>query len=175
APSPAVPGAAGGLALMEHLPEPLDEPLGDASLLPTYLLSRFARRSVTVALSGDGGDELFAGYPTYQAHRLARALASLPDAVREHLLQPAVARLPVSPDNLSLDFRLKRFVAGLGLDDIERHAVWMGSFTPIEQRELFTADALARMGRAPSYDAFREIATHAAAATPPARLPCLDP
>ena len=167
-------GARAGLDLMEQLPELLDEPLGDASLLPTYLLSRFARRSVTVALSGDGGDELFAGYPTYQAHRLARVLASLPDAVRDHLLRPAVARLPVSPDNLSLDFRLKRFVAGLGLDDVERHAVWMGSFTPIEQRELFTADALAQMGRAPSYDAFREIAAHAATATPLARMLYLD-
>jgi len=52
---------------MSQLPDLLDEPLGDASLIPTFLLCRFARRSVTVALSGDGGDEVFAGYPTYQA------------------------------------------------------------------------------------------------------------
>ena len=62
----------GASELIGGLPDLLDEPLADASLLPTYLLSRFARRTVTVALSGDGGDEVFAGYPTYQAHRLAR-------------------------------------------------------------------------------------------------------
>src|SRR5207249_2075804 len=75
------------LDLVARLPELLDEPLGDASLLPTFLLSRFTRRSVTVALSGDGGDELFAGYPTYQAHRLARALELVPHWVRRGLLR----------------------------------------------------------------------------------------
>ncbi|MBI1847619.1 MAG: asparagine synthase (glutamine-hydrolyzing), partial [Candidatus Rokubacteria bacterium] len=76
-------GPRAGLELIARLPDLLDEPLGDASLLPTYLLSRFARASVTVALSGDGGDELFAGYPTYPAHRLARAYARVPALVTD--------------------------------------------------------------------------------------------
>src|SRR2546425_10909314 len=96
-------GPRAALALVARLPDLLDEPLGDASLLPTYLLSRFARRAVTVALSGDGGDELFAGYPTYQAHRLAQALELVPRWVRHRLVRPAVERLPVSLDDLSLD------------------------------------------------------------------------
>jgi asparagine synthase (glutamine-hydrolysing) len=144
--------------LIAGLPDLLDEPLGDASLLPTYLLSRFARRAVTVALSGDGGDEVFAGYPTYQAHRLARAYARVPEAIREGLVRPLVRRLPVSLDNLSLDFRLKRFVEGMPYGVVERHAVWMGSFTPAEQEELFRPEALARMTAQPSYAVFHALA-----------------
>jgi asparagine synthase (glutamine-hydrolysing) len=148
----------GASELIGGLPDLLDEPLGDASLLPTYLLSRFARRTVTVALSGDGGDEIFAGYPTYKAHRLARAYERVPWAIREGLVRPLVQRLPVSLDNLSLDFRLKRFVEGIPYGVVERHAVWMGSFTPVEQEELFTPDTLARMSGPPSYATFQVLA-----------------
>ncbi len=162
------------LDLCDRLPELLDEPLGDASLLPTYLLSRFTRRSVTVALSGDGGDELFAGYPTYQAHRIANALGLIPGWIHGHLLRPAVERLPVSFDNLSMDFRLKRFVVGLQYRDIERHGMWLGSFTPEEQRDLFTADALVRMEAPPSYEAFHEILAHATSAEGLERMLYLD-
>src|SRR5437879_662658 len=166
--------ARGALDLVERLPDLLDEPLGDASLIPTFLLSRFTRRSVTVALSGDGGDELFAGYPTYQAHRLASAFRLLPRWLRRGVVRPAIERLPVSLDDLSLDFRLRRFVAGLDHQDVERHALWLGSFTPTEQRELFTADALARLPAPPSYDAFHEILAHAASAQGLERMLYLD-
>ena len=162
------------LDLVARLPELLDEPLGDASLLPTYLLSRFTRRSVTVALSGDGGDELFAGYPTYQAHRLAGPLELIPPLLRRRLLRPVVERLPVSLDNLSFDFKLKRFVAGLDFAPVDRHAAWLGSFTPAEQKELFTADALARMEAPPSYAAFHEMLSHAPSASGLERMLYLD-
>ena len=144
--------------LVATLPDLLDEPLGDASLLPTYLLSRFARRVVTVALSGDGGDEVFAGYPTYQAHRLAVPYARVPSIIRERVVAPLVRRLPVSPDNFSLDFRLKRFVAGMPYGVAERQARWMGSFTPAEQEELFTPETFSRMPGPPSYAAFHALA-----------------
>jgi asparagine synthase (glutamine-hydrolysing) len=144
--------------LIGQLPELLDEPLGDASLLPTYLLSRFTRHVVKVALSGDGGDEVFAGYPTYQAHRLARAYACVPAGIRERVIRPLVERLPVSLDDLSLDFRLKRFVEGMPHEMVERHAVWMGSFTPAEQLELLSPEALARMPAPPSYATFHALA-----------------
>jgi asparagine synthase (glutamine-hydrolysing) len=145
------------LDLVDGLGDLVDEPLGDASILPTTLLSRFARRSVTVALSGDGGDEVFAGYPTYQAHRLARAWQHVPAPLRE-AARALVARLPVSHGDFSLDFRLKRFMAGDGLDTVERHAAWMGAFTPDDQRALLTPDALARLSAPPSYAAMHRIA-----------------
>jgi asparagine synthase (glutamine-hydrolysing) len=162
------------LGLLERMPDLLDEPLGDASFLPTYVLSRFTRTSVTVALSGDGGDELFAGYPTYLAHVLARMYARVPRIAREQFVRPLVERLPVSSDNLSLDFKLKRFVSGIEANEIERHAMWMGSFTPAEQCQLFTAEVLAALHPPPSYDVFRDIAAPAAAATPLARMLYLD-
>jgi len=155
-------GPNAALDLVEGLGDLVDEPLGDASILPTYLLSRFARRSVTVALSGDGGDELFAGYPTYQAHRVAHAWARAPRAARA-VARAAVDRMPVSHDNLSLDFRLKRFVAGADLDLVTRHAVWMGSYTPDEQRGLLTPGALARLPNGPSYVEWERLAAAAPA------------
>jgi asparagine synthase (glutamine-hydrolysing) len=116
------------LELIPKLPQLLDEPLGDASIIPTYLLSHFTRQHVKVALGGDGGDELFAGYPTLQAHRLAGYYLRVPRLLRRGLVEPAVRRLPVSRDNLSFDFRAKRFVAGAELPVAQRHLTWMGSF-----------------------------------------------
>src|SRR5438445_6512111 len=89
------------LDLIPQLPTLLDEPLGDASIIPTYLLSSFTRRHVKVALGGDGGDELFAGYPTLQAHRIAGYYLRAPRAVRRGLVEPVVRGLAVSLGNLS--------------------------------------------------------------------------
>jgi len=156
-------GPNAALDVVERLGDLVDEPLGDASILPTYMLARFARKSVTVALSGDGGDEVFAGYPTYQAHRVAHAWARAPRAARA-LARAAVNRMPVTHDNISLDFRLKRFVAGVDLELDLRHAVWMGSYTPAEQREVLTAAALARLPNGPSYADWARLAAAAPAA-----------
>src|SRR5207302_3059538 len=73
------------LGLIPRLPVLLDEPLGDASIIPTYLLSTFTREHVKVALGGDGGDELFAGYPTLQAHRIASLYMRPPGVLRRGL------------------------------------------------------------------------------------------
>jgi asparagine synthase (glutamine-hydrolysing) len=121
----------------------MDEPLSDPSLVPTYLLSRFTRRHVTVALGGDGGDELFAGYPMYWGHRLAQLYARVPRFARRRLVEPAVRRLPVKTSNLSFDFKARRFIAGADYDSVARHHIWFGSFTPEEQNMLLTEEARA--------------------------------
>ena len=150
-------GPRAALDLVDGLAELVDEPLGDASILPTYLLSRFARRSVTVALSGDGGDEVFAGDPSYRAHKLARAWQRMPAPLRG-ALRAVVERLPVADDDGRLDVRARRFVAAAMLDPVERHARWKGSFPPDEQRGLLTAETLARLSAPPSYGALERLA-----------------
>lgn len=120
----------------------MDEPLSDPSLIPTYLLCRFTRQHVTVALGGDGGDEIFAGYPMYYGHRVARAYERVPRALRRLAIEPAIRRLPVKTKNLSFDFKARRFVEGMRTDDlVARHHVWFGSFAPRDQDRLLTQEA----------------------------------
>ncbi|MBO0799045.1 MAG: asparagine synthetase B, partial [Blastocatellia bacterium] len=145
------------LEIVPEIPRLLDEPLGDGSLIPTSLLCRFAREHVTVALSGDGGDELLAGYPTYAAHRMVGYYRYLPHFLRKILIEPAVASLPVSTRNLSFDFRAKRFVRGANLPAGMRHTVWMGSFDAEQQRLLFTPDILREWPDEAVYD---EVSTY---------------
>jgi asparagine synthase (glutamine-hydrolysing) len=121
----------------------MDEPFSDPSLVPTYLLSRFTRKHVTVALGGDGGDELFAGYPMYAGIRWAEFYNRLPPLLRQRIVEPMVNLLPVKTKNLSFDYKAQRFVAGSKYDAVARHHVWFGSFTPEEQSHLLTHDALA--------------------------------
>src|SRR5437764_4595822 len=109
----------------------LDEPFADPSFLPTLLLSRFTRKHVKVALAGDGGDELFAGYDPFLAHRPAEWFARLPGGLRG-AVRFFVQRLPASSRNMSLDFRLKQFLRGVDAEPSLRHASWIASFLPSE-------------------------------------------
>src|SRR2546428_981620 len=133
------------LDLIPKLPTLLDEPLGDASIIPTYLLSAFTRRHVKVALGGDGGDELFARYPTRPAHRLAGYYNRAPRLLRKGLIEPVVGRLPVSRANLSFDFRAKRLVSGAAHPVHYRHRRWMGSFTAEERTALLSSEVRDRL------------------------------
>lgn len=121
----------------------LDEPLSDGSLLPTFLLSRFVRKHVTVALGGDGGDEIFAGYPMYYAHKVAKFYNGIPSFFRNNLIEPVVNRLPVSSKNLSFDYKAKRFIRAAKYDTVTRHHSWFGSFSTDEQQKLLSKDVLA--------------------------------
>jgi asparagine synthase (glutamine-hydrolysing) len=118
----------------------MDEPLSDPSLVPTYLLSRFTRKHVTVALGGDGGDELFAGYQMYFGHKIAHIYDKLPQYMRRAFIEPFVRRLPVKTDNISFDYKARRFVAGANYDEVARHHIWFGSFMPTEQEQILTDD-----------------------------------
>ncbi len=128
--------------LIEEIGTWLDEPLSDGSLIPTYLLSRFVRKHVTVALGGDGGDELFAGYPMYYGHKVAEMYRKVPGFLRSGIIEPIVRSLPVSTKNLSFEYRAKRFVRSSNFDTITRHHSWFGSFTLDEQQALLASDVL---------------------------------
>ncbi len=120
----------------------MDEPFSDPSLVPTYLLSRFTRKHVTVALGGDGGDELFAGYPMYWGHRLAEVYTRVPAVLKGLVIEPLVRLLPVKTKNLSFDYKALRFITGAKYDPVARHHIWFGSFTPQEHEQLLTSEVL---------------------------------
>ncbi len=134
----------------------LDEPISDGSLIPTFLLAQFVRKHVTVALGGDGGDELFAGYPMYYAHTLAAKYNAIPAFVRSGLIEPVVNALPVSTSNMSFDYKAKRFVRSAKNDPITRHHGWFGSFAVEQHEKLFTKDVLAQT-KADIYRGVREL------------------
>jgi asparagine synthase (glutamine-hydrolysing) len=115
----------------------LDEPIGDPSLLPTYLLCRFARESVTVALSGDGGDELFAGYDPFLALRPAAAYARVVPPAVHALLRRSADRLPHSSNYMSWDFRLRRALTGLSYPSSMWNPVWMSPIEPAAMPHYF--------------------------------------
>jgi asparagine synthase (glutamine-hydrolysing) len=115
----------------------LDEPIADASLGPTSLLCQEARREVTVALGGDGGDELFAGYDPLRVLRLASYWKRLVPRPVHEAVRTLVSHLPVSHRNLSLDFLAKRTLRGLSYPEAMWHPVWMGCIEPREFREFF--------------------------------------
>jgi asparagine synthase (glutamine-hydrolysing) len=119
-------------AMKDALPDVaavLDEPFGDASLLPTYLLSAFAREEVTVALGGDGGDELLLGYPTFFAEAFGKAFAQLPKSMRRGTGWLG-RQLPVSTKNFSFDFKVNAFLRGADAPKRWRHPLWLGSVYP---------------------------------------------
>jgi asparagine synthase (glutamine-hydrolysing) len=134
----------------------LDEPMSDGSLIPTFLLARFVRDHVTVALGGDGGDELFAGYPMYYGHRLAAKYNAIPAFVRSGLIEPVVNALPVSTRNMSLDYKAKRFIRASKHDAVTRHHSWFGSFSVDQHESLFSKDVLAQT-EADIYRGVREL------------------
>jgi asparagine synthase (glutamine-hydrolysing) len=118
------------LGLIDSVLGRMDEPIADPSILPTYLLSRFTRERVTVALSGDGGDELLAGYDTFQALGLAQTCARYLPAGMVLLLRRAAEFLPHSGRNMSFDFKLRRALGGLVHPPAMWNPAWIGPVAP---------------------------------------------
>ncbi len=140
------------IELIPKIGELLDEPMADASIVPTYLLSQFTREHVTVALGGDGGDELFCGYDTFLAHRLARLYEKIPAVMRDGIIKRIVGMLPVGHSNMSLDFRAKKFVGGFDGDPAYRDQRWLGAFGRNDRQSLFADDVWKKVAQKNEFD-----------------------
>jgi asparagine synthase (glutamine-hydrolysing) len=135
--------------LFDKLMEHMDDPISDFSIFPTFLVSRHARRRVTVALSGDGGDELFGGYETFLAELRAKQWQQLPRSLRAHLLEPLFDRLPPTEQKKGLINKAKRFVEGLEHDPSLLHTRWRLFAGEMRRQTLFTRAATAAMPTPP--------------------------
>lgn len=133
--------------IMEKLAEQFDEPFADASAIPTYLVTGEARKKVTVALTGVGGDEIFGGYPRHLGARLLPGYLSLPKVLRTGLGAGA-GLLPESAASRNLPGRLKRFLLAGGGDFKSGYGAWLSYFTPEERRGLYAAGLSAAAGLA---------------------------
>jgi asparagine synthase (glutamine-hydrolysing) len=148
--------ATDALSLMERVGGLLDEPLGDASFLPKYALARAARGSVKVALSGDGGDEIFCGYPTFLADAAARWLQAALRPPARRLLTRLVNCLPSSSKYGSADFLLKQFMRALPYPSEVRTQLLLGGITATEQGGLLSASVRHALM---SFDPYGELST----------------
>ncbi|HIM14854.1 MAG TPA: asparagine synthase (glutamine-hydrolyzing) [Acidobacteria bacterium] len=143
--------------LFDQLIVHLDEPFADVSLFPTYMVSKMARQHVTVALSGDGGDEIFGGYDTYAADQLARRLATVLPKGAVSMLAGLVGLLPASERKKGLLNKVKRFVQGIA-DEPEdiAHYRWM-AFLPVAAKQaLYTPELQTSLFQSDVYRPIRE-------------------
>ncbi len=144
------------LELTEKLITQLDEPFGDFSIFPTYLVSKMAREFVTVSLSGDGGDELFGGYDTYLANRMGNSYGRIPKLIRRGLLSPMFDSLPPTDKKKGLINRMKRFDEGMRLPTDLQHTRWMVFLQDDEKPSLYNADVHDQLRGMDSYGFIRD-------------------
>jgi asparagine synthase (glutamine-hydrolysing) len=123
------------LKLIPNMATLVDEPMSDASILPTYFLSNFASKQLKVCLGGDGGDELFAGYQIFPVHRMIGFYNVLPRELKNLVLNGA-SKLPARETYLSFPFALRQFLRGVGLSNEMRMFVWMGAYVDSEKEML---------------------------------------
>lgn len=133
----------------------VDEPFGDFSLFPTYLVSKMARDYVTVTLSGDGGDELFGGYDTYIAERMGRIYQAIPKPLRKYVIEAVLAKIPPTDKKKGLINRAKRFVEGARLPVDLQHTRWMIFLSGQEKKLLYNQNYAAHLQSEDEYDFIR--------------------
>ncbi|TAN67349.1 MAG: asparagine synthase (glutamine-hydrolyzing) [Magnetospirillum sp.] len=159
-----LPASAGLVAGLDRMIAAFGEPFGNPTALLIGDLSEKARRHVTVALVGDGGDEVFGGYPRYQGGLLAAKWRKIPALLRKGLIEPLASRLPESNSGNHTLRRIREFVAGAGLPDAEMYASWVEYFAPEERRALLggglpprpIAELYRATGRSDALDAMQE-------------------
>lgn len=155
-------------ALLPRLVYHYNEPFADSSALPSWCLTELARQSVTVALSGDGGDESFVGYDRYAGAAVAGRVDWLPLGMRR------LAALSVRPLQgsaaKSTAARIRRFAAGLPLDPVRRHGRWLSVMLDEQKAELYTPEFAARRGRTASLGLLEPLCTQSDATSPVEKL-----
>jgi len=131
-----------------------DEPFGDTSIIPMFYLSEFARQEVTVCLSGDGADELFAGYDTYIADRIHHQLSWVPGRLSGPVARAVDRHWPVSHGKVSFDYRLRQLLKGLSHTPTRAHYSWRNIFSDQDKGNLISPDAGREMLQADPYELF---------------------
>ncbi len=135
------------LGALDDLTWQLDEPLADSSCLPVYFVAKLAASQVKVVLSGDGGDEIFAGYRKYQAEYFRRYFSWIPTPILQWMGSSLANRIPESHANVWMDYlrQIKKFFRGLDPDPFTRHVQWAIHFEDTTRRSLFNPDILPSM------------------------------
>jgi hypothetical protein len=152
----------------------LDEPYADGSAIPTYFVCERAKGEVVVVLSGEGGDEIFAGYETHAAYKASRLFARVPRAIRRGVIAPVVHALPVSHKKLSLEFKMKRFLGGQGLPPQAAHLWWRIVLTDAQKHSLYAPGVAERIALEAPLRHFDEAYTRCRAKDTLNRLLCVD-
>ncbi len=152
----------------------IDEPYADGSAIPTYYVCQLAKGEVVVVLSGEGGDEAFAGYETYSAFQATRLFTRIPRVMRRALIAPVINALPVSDKKLSFEFKAKRFIGGQELSPAQAHLWWRIVLTEAQKLDLYTPRVREQFVPEPSERHFLDVFARSSAKDDFSRLMHID-